>query len=789
MARIAVTLSGAERMLLNRLAEADAAVTLHTLRLATEKKVNQPSDNPAAFVTLSRFQADLNVVSATMRNATAASSLVTQTQSLLSQVRTQLENIRSELENPQEDSQTKIDEAIAEIDALATTEVDGRRVLDGSGTFSFSGMDASQIADLRVYQTGAANTVQAATAATLTYTGSNRFAADDASVKITGNRGSTIVDVSTDDTLEAVAEKINQRTTSTGVTAAVNDNTLTLSSTGTGSGAYVAANALSGTFSTSGGDGDGTAHGSDAVYASGPAIAGAVLQPATQAQLTHSEPTGSITADDTFTLSGARGSADITVTTGQSLDDVADTINAAAHQTGVEASVSGDGETLYLTSIDYGTDAFVSVAGTFSTSGGDGNGTDYGTNAIATINGRTYSDAAVADQPAELRHRVKGTTVTDDAVIRIAGADGSADVTITAGQTLSEVAAAIEAEKATTGVTATVDENDLVIQSTGSGASAELSIEILSGTFRTVTDYAEATQATITHQEANGFLAEDAQFRLTGSTGSYNFTVSEGESLSTVAQRIRAQSGATGVTATVSGDQLLIQSSDAGASAFVTFELLSGGFAISGDTDGTAYGSNAAAQSEGTDGSAGDTNIDGNRFTVNSGGFHFELEFQPGFSGTWNPVSVSGDAISFALSTSPSRRFALSIPSVLSAQLGGISGTLDQIASAGPYSGLGDNTSRALRIVDEALNDLTRIEGHVDGFYNAAVTSSSELLGDMQSQLEEAIAQTDGYNESEEQTLLSKALNLHENGLASLQILNTQRQSIISMIQRIAGLI
>ncbi|GAB6164318.1 hypothetical protein JCM19992_03180 [Thermostilla marina] len=790
MARIAVTLSGVERMLLNRLAEADAAVTLHTLRLTTEKKINSPSDDPAAFFTLSRFQTDLNVVAATMQNVTAASSLVTQTQSLLSQIRTQLETIQSELESPSSDSQEKIDEAIAQIDALATTEVDGRRVLDGSGTFYDSGRDTSQVADLRIYSVGGGGTVKKAQPAELTYTGSARYAAADASIKLTGVRGSTILTVSTDDTLEALAEKINARTASTGVQASVDDNTLTLSSTGTGSGAYVGVSVLSGTFAVTGGNGDGTANGTDGVTSSSPVIYGEVLQAATQAQLTHSEPTGSITADDTFTLSGTRGSTSISVTTGQTLSQVADTINAQSHTTGVEASVSGDGKTLYLTSIDYGANAYVKVTdGSFSVSGGDGNGTAYGTNAEAVINGRTYSDQGTDDQPAELRHREKGTTITNDAVIRITGALGSADITITAGQTLSDVASAIEAQKAVTGVTASVDSNDLVLQSTDTGDDASISLEVKSGTFTTVENYTEAAQAVITHTESTGYITAAAQFRLTGADGSYDFTLSGGESLSEVAQMIRAQSGTTGVTASVYGDQLLIQSTDTGSSAFVTFQLLSGTFDIEGDTGGTAYGTNATAQASGSDGTAGDTTIDGNRFIVNSGGFHFEIEFQPGFTGEFDPITVSGEAIPFALSTSLTRNFTLSIPSVLSTKLGGISGTLDQIAGGGAYSGLGSNTSRALRIVDEALADLTEIEGHVDGFYNAAVTSSSNLLSDIQSKLESAAEETDGYDEDEETTLLTKAQNLYDNGVAALQILNLQRSSIITMIQKIAGLI
>ena len=71
MARIGPTLSGVERMLLNRLAESEAAVTLNNLRLATEKRIQSPGDDPSAFVALSRLQSQVNLVTAATANVTA----------------------------------------------------------------------------------------------------------------------------------------------------------------------------------------------------------------------------------------------------------------------------------------------------------------------------------------------------------------------------------------------------------------------------------------------------------------------------------------------------------------------------------------------------------------------------------------------------------------------------------------------------------------------------------------------------------------------------------------------
>ncbi len=47
MGRIGANISGIELKLLNRLAQADAAATLNSLRLASGKKIGSPRDNLA----------------------------------------------------------------------------------------------------------------------------------------------------------------------------------------------------------------------------------------------------------------------------------------------------------------------------------------------------------------------------------------------------------------------------------------------------------------------------------------------------------------------------------------------------------------------------------------------------------------------------------------------------------------------------------------------------------------------------------------------------------------------
>jgi len=472
MTRIGATISGAERILLNRLADANSAIQAGNVRLATGQRINHPSDDPSNFVRLSRFEAEQSVVAATLNSVTEASKLVSQAQLAIDQIRTQLETIRSKAVEDEDGelstsqrmaNQAAIDAAVTEINQLATSSFGSRRLLDGSANFTLTGVNYEQFADVLVLDRGPA--------ATATISGS----------------------------LDTAAER---------------------------------------------------------------------------AELTHTEGTGLITNDATFTLTGDRGSVSISVSNGESLDTVSDRINAEAHLTGVTAAV--DRNDLNLSSIAFGTSASVQVvvtSGTFAVTGGDGNGNASGTDATATINGQS----------------------------------------------------------------------------------------------------------------------------LTGN---------------------------------------------------------------------------------------------GNRFDVGDNGFRFRVEFADGFTpAAFDAISVSGDALSFALSTDLSQRSTLAIPGLQPARLGGLSGSLDQLISGGAAAGLDASAPLAVRIADEALAELEVIEGLVDGFATAAITASSNLLSGFETELGEAIDSLNGIDENEEALLISKNQSLATNALAGLSILDSQRSEIVALLKQTAGLL
>ena len=697
MARIGISLGGIERSLLNRLAQADAAVVLGALRTASGRRVNSPSDDPSAFMALAAFQSRLNTVTATMSNVTAAADIVSQARTAVGSVSSQLDIIRAELlkdegrtltAGEREESQAVIDAAITTIRALAETEIDGKKPLNGSANYVFSGQNYSQVSGLSVYSTGAAGAVSPATHAQATYTGDSRYVADNATIRISGSTGAgTNIDITTDDTLEDVAAQINLQTADTGVIATVDDNTLTLSGVDSGSASRVQVTVVAGTFDTEGTDSGGIAHGTSAQYGTAPSVSGYVTHAATQAELTYTGSGSNPTDDATVYITGSRGSAAVALATTDTIEEVAQRFNDVSHDTGITATVTtqGSNEVITFTSVDYGANVEISItatSGTFDVTGGNGDGTANGSDLEAVINGANYTGSTPA-QAAELRHREKGENFAANGTFELTGYVGSRTYSALTTKSLDELAAEIAAESHLTGVTASVDENDLVLTSTVTGTSGTVSINVTGGSFDTV----------------------------------------DGE-----------------------------------------------------------------MSAQGTAAVTGDSAVNGNRVSVDNALYRFSIDFAPGFSGTFNPITIEGDALPFALTTDTGRRSTLSVGSLAPEMLGGLSGTLDQLFSGGGHAGLDEETSVALRIVDEAIGDVQRAQGRIEGFYNAQIGSASGLLSDMEEDLQDAITQTDGYNEEEEELLIAKNIDLGTNALSGLAILNQQRSSIVALIQQIAGL-
>ncbi len=79
------------------------------------------------------------------------------------------------------------------------------------------------------------------------------------------------------------------------------------------------------------------------------------------------------------------------------------------------------------------------------------------------------------------------------------------------------------------------------------------------------------------------------------------------------------------------------------------------------------------------------------------------------------------------------------------------------------------------------------VDGVVEGFYNAGIQSSTALLAQLQTKLQDAAVQTDGFDVEKEAKSLAYNQPLAANAIAGLAILNQQREALVDLIKEIAG--
>jgi flagellin-like hook-associated protein FlgL len=321
---------------------------------------------------------------------------------------------------------------------------------------------------------------------------------------------------------------------------------------------------------------------------------------------------------------------------------------------------------------------------------------------------------------------------------------------------------------------------------TGRNSSQIRAIEVyaLRETSFSATVSSPATRAQLTaHGAAGALVSSDATFTLSGRRGAATLLVTANEPLADAAARINAQSHRTGITAEVTGNNLLLTTVDYGAAATIDLDVASGALTTSAAT--AASDAVVTINGQPVDNSA----IDGNRVSYYSTGTHVVFDLQAGFSGAVDPLTVTdGQVASFLLSPNLRQTTQLAVPGIGTAILGGVSGRLSDLASGGTLAGLGTNAPQALRVVDEALAQLTRVRGAVDAFADVTVASAAALLERFDEGFAETLDQVNGVDEEEEALILEQNQVLSSNSVAALSVLQQQQADLVELVRLIAGL-
>lgn len=248
---------------ITRLSQIGKAIAENNKRISTLRRINSASDDPAGLVSMTRLEGELSALSASSTGLTRANSLIDTAADAAGKIVDQLTEARtlalavaggtlssSEIAG----KQIEFDSILRTIDNLSQSEFNGRRLLDGSSSFSAHGVDASKIKDLQILDKQTADDVAvsvqvtaAATKASNSYTGGTLAGA--ANVTISGPQGTATVSLGAGATTDDIANAFNAASYLTGVTATkINASQVNFSTVAYGSAAEISFETTSGTF-------------------------------------------------------------------------------------------------------------------------------------------------------------------------------------------------------------------------------------------------------------------------------------------------------------------------------------------------------------------------------------------------------------------------------------------------------------------------------------------------------------------------------------------------------------
>jgi flagellin-like hook-associated protein FlgL len=178
---------------------------------------------------------------------------------------------------------------------------------------------------------------------------------------------------------------------------------------------------------------------------------------------------------------------------------------------------------------------------------------------------------------------------------------------------------------------------------------------------------------------------------------------------------------------------------------------------------------------------------DGLALRYRSSSLDADIVLDPGAgTGALDSITVSGEGLSFQISHLPASPVSLGLPSIHSANLGGLSGALRDVASGGGTSLLDGDFATLIRIVDEAQGQVLGAQARLGAFSSYTLDSAENTLDAAAVNLSEAIELVEDADIATETALLARHQLLADNAATALIILGNQSRTFLQMLQQIA---
>ncbi|MGF1633405.1 MAG: flagellin [Phycisphaerae bacterium] len=268
-----------------------------------------------------------------------------------------------------------------------------------------------------------------------------------------------------------------------------------------------------------------------------------------------------------------------------------------------------------------------------------------------------------------------------------------------------------------------------------------------------------AQTATLTGPAAA--LGGAATIEIAGNDGTEQISLTSGATTADMAAAINSVKTATGVSATVSGGSLRMDSTEFGSDQFVSVKTIAGTFTTSGNKDtgrdAVVQINGARAEAKGLDVSFRASNLD----------IEFTLQSAMNSDASADSFSITGGGGTFALGSKVTEtdKASIGIASVTTGSLGGKTGKLGELSSGGANALTGDNLVKAQKIISEATKQVSQLRGRLGAFQKFTIGSTINALGvayENASAAESSIRDTDFAQETSKLTrsqILAQASN------------------------------
>ncbi|MCG3136503.1 MAG: hypothetical protein HJJLKODD_00337 [Phycisphaerae bacterium] len=239
-------------------------------QLSTGLRINRGADDPAGIIALRNLSAEITAVDQAIANNQrtdavlgVADNAISEIHGLLNEVESLIVASSSEANLSSSElaaNQSQIDDAISSINRIVrTTEFNGKRLLDGSGSidtintggdildlniYSRSNLESDLTLTVTVSTAAAEATTSGDTAASVNFNGSTTNGAVE--LAVTGSLGTATITIASSTNLANAVTTINAAKDSTGVSAVASGNYLVYGSTQTGSENFLMVDVLSG---------------------------------------------------------------------------------------------------------------------------------------------------------------------------------------------------------------------------------------------------------------------------------------------------------------------------------------------------------------------------------------------------------------------------------------------------------------------------------------------------------------------------------------------------------------